>query len=100
MKTEDKSSNTNIKEENSKERRSQKRQQKNKLKDKLTDKFIGNVPVPEGKNIKNVLPSHWGPKVRHKSRPQVQPSKHKQTARPEKRKFEKGKVSKVSICKK
>ena len=46
---------------------------KQKKTDKLTDKFIGKVKIPEGqkKNAK-VMPTHSGPKVRHKPRPSQQ----------------------------
>ncbi|KAK3097152.1 hypothetical protein FSP39_006867 [Pinctada imbricata] len=47
---------------------------------KLTDKYIGKTSLPEGVDAKKIpkgLPSHWGPKVRHKPRPQPGGAKKK-----------------------
>lgn len=45
--------------------------QDKKQKDKLIDKFIGQINHEEGSENKKLvkgMPSHWGPKVRHKPR--------------------------------
>ncbi|XP_052088587.1 RNA-binding protein 28-like [Mytilus californianus] len=53
---------------------SKKERKKNKMgkqKEKITERYIGNVKLPDGSSIKNILPTHYGPKVRHKPRPQT-----------------------------
>lgn len=56
---------------------------------KIVDKFIGSLPVKEDvKKLPKGLPSHWGPKVRHKPRPAVTTTNKKSKNQPAKRKWE------------
>lgn len=56
---------------------------------KMVDKFIGSLPVKEDvKKLPKGLPSHWGPKVRHKPRPAVTTTNKKSKNQPAKRKWE------------
>ncbi|XP_060080170.1 RNA-binding protein 28-like [Ylistrum balloti] len=57
---------------NNKRKGEEKQNQKPKMKDKLSNKFIGKIQHDDDANEKKLpkgLPSHWGPKVRHKPRP-------------------------------
>ncbi|XP_033739405.1 RNA-binding protein 28-like isoform X2 [Pecten maximus] len=60
-------------EEENKKKAQAKENRKSKSKDNLTNKFIGKVQNEErgddDKKLPKGLPSHWGPKVRHKPRP-------------------------------
>lgn len=59
---------------------------------KIVDKFIGSLPVKEDvKKLPKGLPSHWGPKVRHKPRPAVTTTSKKSKNQPAKRKWEESK---------
>lgn len=56
---------------------------------KIVDKFIGSLPVKEDvKKLPKGLPSHWGPKVRHKPRPAVTTTSKKSKNQASKRKWE------------
>jgi hypothetical protein len=87
-----------------KDTKKNKQNNKDKQKDKITERYIGNVKLPAGQSNKNVLPSHWGPKIRHKPRPQKGPqqSGRKQSGPiPEKRKNQFDQVMlhcQVNIC--
>ncbi|XP_076078226.1 RNA-binding protein 28-like [Mytilus galloprovincialis] len=69
VKTDDKTNENNTATDSKKEKRKNK---KAKQKEKITERYIGNVKLPEGSSIKNILPTHHGPKVRHKPRPQAE----------------------------
>ncbi|CAC5415567.1 NOP4 [Mytilus coruscus] len=79
VKTDDKTNENDTVTDSKKER---KKNKKGKQKEKITERYIGNVKLPDGSSIKNILPTHYGPKVRHKPRPQTE-QKHQGKHRPQ-----------------